>query len=345
MTVLFSLGLLIGLALSGHAREEECEIHLKSGKTFEGVLLSDKDGVVTVRTKSDGVVELPRTFLRSVERDGYAGIFSTRFRFYAHEDSKTWLKDKGAPYTKYSCKGDEEDKGLFAGIKRFHHLKSRNDVFLVGVVHIGEPAYYKKLQNILDCMDLVLYEGVGKGMTGDEDKTATMNTILKLQLWMKGILALTYQKDAMNYERNFWVNSDLSWTEVQQILEERDLELIPGEKIITFLSGTLLKGMDPKKTKVSRQTSMTYRRLMAPLIADSDSLFSGMKAKGFMEVTIGARNDRVVEDVGRELEKSKDRWIAVFYGAGHMRDLEAKLLERYELVFMGIERLKAWDIE
>lgn len=343
--MLLFLGLIIGLALSGHAWEEECEIHLKSGKTFEGVLLSDEDGVVTVKTQSDGVVELPRTFLRSVERDGYAGIFSTRFMFYGNDDRETWLKEKGAPYAKYSPKGKKGDEGLYVGVKRFHHLKSRNDLFLVGVVHIGEPAYYEKLQSILDSMDLVLYEGVGEGMTGDEDKMATLNAILKLQLWMKGALALTYQRDAMNYERNFWVNSDLSWTEIQQILEERDLELIPGEKIVTFLSKNLLRGMDPKKTNVSREKSMAFRRIAAPMIANSDSLFSGMKAKGFMEVTIGARNDRVVEDVGRELENSKDRWIAVFYGAGHMRDLEAKLLERYDLVFMGIERLKAWIIE
>lgn len=45
-------------------------------------------------------------------------------------------------------------------------------VVLVGAVHIGEKAYYDKLQAILDGLDVVLYEGVTPSRKGDQPDAA-----------------------------------------------------------------------------------------------------------------------------------------------------------------------------
>lgn len=51
---------------------------------------------------------------------------------------------------------------LEIALRRFEHADGKGPtIWLAGVVHIGEPAYYEKLQKFLNAQSLVLYEGVG----------------------------------------------------------------------------------------------------------------------------------------------------------------------------------------
>lgn len=62
-----------------------------------------------------------------------------------------------------------------------------------------------------------------------------------------------------------------------------------------------------------------------------------------MEVIIGARNEQAMKIVAEQLAKGR-RTIGVFYGAGHMPDLERRLLER-GFQRRSIDWLTAWTVE
>jgi hypothetical protein len=152
--------------------------------------------------------------------------------------------------------------------------------------------------------------------------------------------------DVVDYQRSFWVNADMSWSEVTAALDARGLELIPGEKIVAFLSNLLFKVWDPAKQKVSRAESMQLRRMLGPFLGNSDELFARIQLfKGLDSVVIKARNDVVVERLGQWLAQSTDRRVAIFYGAAHMPDLMAKITGQYGLRYLGTEWLEAWYVE
>lgn len=332
----------------------ECGVVLKGGHELHGLLLSDRDGCLTLRTEADGEVELPWTQVRSVERGGEPGILSSRF---AVEPGRSGGRDGKKSYLRHVRRKGSRPETLDTAFSRFHDAEGNNDVFLVGVIHIGELSYYKRLQDILDSMDVVLFEGVGgddprqtepgdAAGAGQDDRTATIDVIMKLQLLMKDSLGLVFQKDALDYERSFWVNADMSWSEVTAELDERGLELIPGEKMLSQLSKILFKMFDPSKVKLSRSRKMMLRKQLAPILANTERLLSRMKGLGgLQEVVLDARNEVATKILGERLAESSGLRIAVFYGAAHMPGIEAGIREIYKLEPMGLEWATAWKMK
>jgi len=99
--------------------------------------------------------------------------------------------------------------------------KTGPSVWLSGVAHLGEAAYYSKLQTHLDAQDLVLFEGVGatngvmaEGAGGDAADTGTHT----LQADLAKSLGLVFQLSALNYDRPHFQNSDMSVERIQSAL-------------------------------------------------------------------------------------------------------------------------------
>lgn len=347
-----------------------CMVVLKGGQVLEGRLLSDEKGVVTLQTSGEDTVELPWMLIRCVEKKGAPDIYSVEPPPLPPEDAAGVITPKslvsatekaaaavsgeateaeaepppGPPFMRYVAPKKDAPGALEVGVQRFHDAGGDNDVFLIGVVHVAEPAYFERLQDVLDSMDTVLFEGVGGKRGGDE--TATLDTIIKLQLILKDSLGLTYQKDGLCYDRSFWTNSDMTWAEVQAELDREGLELIPGEKVVTMFSNALFKFWQPGQRKLSRGASMRLRRFVAPMLGNADKLMAQYKElEGMDKVVIKARNDVVVDDLGEWLEENSGRRVGIFYGAGHMRDMKAKIMDRFDLRYVGHEWRQAWIVE
>jgi hypothetical protein len=332
----------------------DAKVVLKGGQVLEGRLLSDEKGVVTLQTNGEEKVELPWMLIRCVEKKGAPNLYSVEPPPLPKEhavdteagsdEGKTPPTPPTPPFMRYVKPKKDAPGALETGVQRYHDAKGNNDVFLIGVVHVGEPAYFERLQDLLDSMDTVLFEGVG-GNRGD-DETATLDTIIKLQLILKDSLGLSYQKDGLCYDRSFWVNSDMTWAEVQAELDREGLELIPGEKVINMFSNALFKFWQPGQRKLSRGASMRLRRFVAPMLGNADRLMAQYKElKGMDKVVIKARNDVVVDDLGGWLEENTGRRVGIFYGAGHMRDMKAKIMDRFGLRYAGHEWRPAWTVE
>lgn len=166
-------------------------------------------------------------------------------------------------------------------------------------------------------------------VTPDEEATPSMyDTIAR-------VMGLSGQGQRMLTDQPTWVNSDMAWDEVAAELGEDD----PATK--AMLEG-LLNGEDPNVVMVMKGMEqflgaspmmrvmakmMLVRTLGEPDPAGDEA--APVLGEGFDRVIIDLRNQVVVDDLKAILDEGTDaQSIAVFYGAGHMADLEERLFDQ-----------------
>lgn len=82
------------------------------------------------------------------------------------------------------------------------------EVALIGAVHIGEPAYYRKLNELFKNFDALLYELVADPGAGVPDpKERGISPISTIQVGMKDSLQLTFQLDEVDYDAKNFVHA------------------------------------------------------------------------------------------------------------------------------------------
>lgn len=242
-------------------------------------------------------------------------------------------------------------------------------LWLAGASHIGETNYYAQLQRHLDAQALVFFEGIHAGRKRDgtnsvvSEKPAT-NSVpaappeaaakpgerTSLQLDLAESLGLVFQLEAINYARTNFINSDLSVKELRELMDKDDEPATPDspkEKRKNEAFESLLKAMDGNSLFGSllkagfklvgsnpKFQAMTKLALIEALGGIRGDL-SRMKSlpedmQRLMEVLIQSRNDAVLKDVRAELKRpTPPASISIFYGAGHMEDLERRLRREF----------------
>ncbi|MCB1125707.1 MAG: hypothetical protein KDM81_04370 [Verrucomicrobiae bacterium] len=226
--------------------------------------------------------------------------------------------------------------------------KNRPPVWLVGVIHLGTAGYYTELQEFLDARSLVLFEGIG-AENGDFE---LQEDEFSLQDQMASALGLVFQLEAIDYRRPGFRNSDLSFDELARLFGGGGadgtagtapsapggaefnvlIQMMRGEG---FFGGLARMGVSALASSPRLQATMKVMLIemmggLPPNLAEIAGMPDGMKE--LMDKLIKARNDVVVRDVRRELRKRRrPDTIAVFYGAGHMADLEQRLCRELKL--------------
>lgn len=209
-------------------------------------------------------------------------------------------------------------------------------VDLVGVVHIGDGEYYRKLNNLLATYDVVLYEMVG-GPVEKRDETQIRDELKMthfVQRMAQNLLGLKYQLDGIDYNRPNFVHADANWEQWENLMESKNqsmaslftramemenseemqkhMEAIGGEEIMTKLGEAIME-FNPTK----------FKRSMAPMLANSEEFITLLEGDDGT-VLISERNKIVMQAIDQQLTQGQKR-IAVFYGAGHMPDFKTRL--------------------
>ncbi|MDB6122543.1 MAG: hypothetical protein JWQ71_1536 [Pedosphaera sp.] len=169
-----------------------------------------------------------------------------------------------------------------------------------------------------------------------------------MQATMAKSLGLVFQLDAIDYDRTNFLNSDLSIQEIQNLMAgvEKNTPAppagqgsSPANPSFSYLMqimdessllGSIMKlgmqfiGSNPKLQAMAKLTLIeTLGRLKGE--------FSEMRGvtpdlKQLIKILIDARNQNVVEDLKTELKIVPRRGsIAVFYGTGHMEDMQKRI--------------------
>lgn len=226
---------------------------------------------------------------------------------------------------------------------------------LISAVHLGEPSYYRALNQRFRTYDAVLYELVLPETMAGSPLPAHLETgsgISGLQSILARGMGLTTQLSSINYSARNFVHADLTQEALSQAMSSRQESLLTYVSRVLASSGQggsstlgisdrelaeldlmgILSGRStPKEQKI-------LRKLMASTMTGSSGFLSAMEDTAIL----GKRNEAALKVLDRQLRAGR-RHLAIFYGAAHMPDLERQL-QKKGWVATHTDWVKAWSI-
>ena len=158
---------------------------------------------------------------------------------------------------------------------------------------------------------------------------------------MADSLGLVFQLEAIDYTRPNFRNSDLSVQDLRQLISQT--QTAPGQESAARSFETLMSMMEGESLldtilrmamrflvanpKLQSLSKLALIETIAEMKGDPSQL-RGLppQMEQLLEVLVQKRNQKVLDDLKTELKSNKARKsIAIFYGTGHMPDLESRL--------------------
>jgi hypothetical protein len=226
-------------------------------------------------------------------------------------------------------------------------------VDLIGAVHIADIAYYRQLNERFKQYDAVLYELVAPEGTVVERGRGTSNAhpVGAMQNAIKTFLELDHQLEYVDYTKPNLVHADLSPDQFFQRMRDRK------ETFLQLYFRMLGQAMAQQSDMTARGDSPDLdlfaalfatdrpRRLkiaLAKQLAEMESLmvsFGGEQGS----VLITERNKRALEVLRTQITNGKKKF-GIFYGAGHLNDMDERLRNEFGLEPTEISWLTAWNL-
>jgi hypothetical protein len=262
-------------------------------------------------------------------------VFVLPAALVAQETKFIRLKEKGGKVT-----------AMEIAITRYTNKSKTLTVDLVGVVHVGDRAYYQQLSKRFPTYDVVLYELVappGTRVPAGGKKTAGTAFIASI---MTGLLDLDSQLACIDYSQKNFVHADLSFETMMAAARKR------GESGLTLGLSVLADMMRQQNRADKKQDTADadvgfadalfnpnlLKRQMAKQMVDTNDLGPTLQA-----LLIGDRNKKACEVLTEQIEDGKEK-IAIFYGAAHMPDFDKRLRTEFGLRRQSQEWLTAWNL-
>lgn len=264
------------------------------------------------------------------------------------------LSERMLHFMRVRRNADKRPMALETSVTRYEKELANGEtlvVDLIGVVHIGEKEYYEELNEIFSKYDALLYELVAPEGTripkGGRGASDGMNPLAAVQNGMKSMLELDFQLDHIDYTKNNFVHADMTPEEFLESMEKNDESFLKmafkaiGQSM-AMQNKSQMSDADLMMAMLSSDRTTSLRRLMAEQMQDMDSgmvIFNGKDGS----TIINHRNRKAFTILDREIEDGK-RKIGVFYGAGHLPDMEDLLMDEREMKRAGQFWLEAWNL-
>ena len=260
--------------------------------------------------------------------------------------------EEGQRFLRFIDKGGSGSR-IETAITSYTRKKDGVSVALIGAVHVGDKAYYDALNTEFENYDALLFELI----MDEEDSSKKLeggsgSAVSVIQRGMKDVLELEFQLDGIDYAKKNFVHADMSPKEFSKMQKER------GEGLWTFMLRSMLEGLRQQSQGAgsqlnplallavfaSKDRALSLKYLMAREFGQMEDMLAGVDktADGEGSVILSGRNKVAIRVMKREIAAGK-KSLGIFYGAGHMPDLEERL---HSLGFeeSGKRWLTAWDI-
>lgn len=226
-------------------------------------------------------------------------------------------------------------------------------VDLMGVVHIGEQEYYEELNRLFEQYDAVLFELVAPEGTvipkgGAREASGGLNPIAALQIGMQTVLGLEFQLEHIDYEKENFVHADMSPDEFLESMKNNDESFTKmffkamGHSMAQ--SGRSSMGnLDLLRVAFAKDKEMRMRQLFSKEILNMEggmAIFEGREGS----TIINHRNGKAMEVLEEEIAAGKKK-LAIFYGAGHLPDMQRRLTSDFQMKRGGQFWLEAWKLD
>ncbi len=198
----------------------------------------------------------------------------------------------------------------------------------------NKKAYYEALNDQFKQYDALLYELVAPEGTrvprGGRQQTGA-DPLSGLQTGMKDVLGLEFQLDHIDYHQDNFIHADMSPEEFMESMSKNDESFAKmffkmlGSSMAIQGSQSSMDESDLVLAMFSRDREMKMRRAMAKQLSGADLAMVAFEGKDGSTI-IEHRNGKCFEILEREIKAGKQK-VGVFYGAGHLPDMEKRLLE------------------
>ncbi|HTM53112.1 MAG TPA: hypothetical protein VL175_03755 [Pirellulales bacterium] len=223
-------------------------------------------------------------------------------------------------------------------------------VDLIAAVHVGEKDYYETLNKLFEGYDAVLYELVAPpGTRLPKGSKPGGHPVAMLQNGLKDMLGLEHQLQHIDYTKANMVHADMSPDDFAKSMSDR------GESFFTMfarLMGQAMAQQSQQNGKSSefdlfaalfdRDRAGALKRIMA-------EQFEGMQWA--MDALDGPQGSTILSERNKVALKKFDEQVAagkkklaIFYGGGHMRDMEKRLVSNYRMRRDGQQWIVAWRL-
>ena len=223
-----------------------------------------------------------------------------------------------------------------------YQVAGEKKVQLVGVSHVGTQSYYEGLQLILNQADVVLFEGVDGDHPAFRHATEEQSPERSgLQVNLARALGLVFQLHHIDYEQEHFINSDVSSTQLLALFEGKEMpesspaakaqmeDLLAGMEQATVSGQAAATALEFLEIRPGWSRAMRWGMVkMLGSVTGNVSEYPGLPdhLRTLMQVLIEKRNEKVMSDIHDQLEIIPDGGtVAVFYGAAHMSDFEARI--------------------
>jgi len=223
-------------------------------------------------------------------------------------------------------------------------------VDLVGAIHIADKAYYEELNRRFRGYDAVLYELVAREDANVPQAGQSPGSVVGgMQVGMKSLLQLEYQLDCIDYGRKNMVHADMSPDEFAATMKRRN-ESFAGMFFRLLGRSMAEQADDPMGTSdlqilaalFAADRAQRLKLLMAKEFADLEGEISILDGPEGSTI-ITERNKKAFEVLTREITKGRKK-LAVFYGAGHLPDMQRRLQEDFAMQRTGTVWVAAWSL-
>ena len=246
-------------------------------------------------------------------------------------------------------------------------------VDLVAAIHIADKAYYQTLNQRFRDYDAVLYEMIKikkprplpaeDGLRSPKNRSgqAAKNPRLvgqmlasQMQKAMQSVLKLQSQVEEIDYSPANFIHADMDAAVFARLQNQRK------ENFLTLMLQSALQERRMQLSGQARPPSLaeifraffgndgahSLKWLFARQLDQVELMLSGIDQglDGKGSVIISERNQVALKVLDQQLRQPQKRRIAIFYGAGHMPDLEKHLRQR------GFRKTKhqwisAWNLQ
>jgi hypothetical protein len=257
-----------------------------------------------------------------------------------------------AKFLRVTRDDNKQPLAMETSIARFAPADASSGVVvdLIGAVHVADKKYYQALNKKFDEYDVVLYELVAPEGTkipkGGREKNE--HPVAAIQKGMQSILELEFQLEQIDYTKKHLVHADMSPEQFAKSMKDR------GESFLQLFFRMMGQALAQQGGKGQVSDAEILFALFSPdrafqlkkLIALQFEEMGGMlmALDGPQGSTIITERNKVALDVlKKQLAEGKKR-IAIFYGAGHLPDMEKRLVSEFKLQPGEVKWVEAWDL-
>src|SRR3954469_23639992 len=268
-------------------------------------------------------------------------------------------KDIGKDWVRMKYDSKDEPVAMQTAIVRYVPTKSNGKlgsgvtVDLIGAVHIGDIAYYRKLNRQFSQYDALLYELVAPEGTKVALGRGTSNAhpIGALQNLAKDFLELDHQLEYVDYTRPNFIHADMSPAEFEKAMKDRNESFF---QMYFKLMGAAMAQQSKMAAKGESSDADLFtalfatdrpRRLKIILGKQLSEMESLMVSFGGEEgsVIISERNKKALGVLKQQLAHGK-KHVGIFYGAGHLSDMDKHMRSEFHMQPESVTWLTAWDL-